>query len=442
MVEIMVPAGNRKMVIEGLNSGANVFVGDFEDSQSPTWNNNIEGQRNLLGAVRDSLSMISSDGGRLTVTGERPTLMMRPRGWQMHEKHFNMDGEPISASLFDFGLYMYHNGPELIRCGSGPYFTLPKIENRFEAALWNDVFIFAEDFLGLPPASIRVTVQIDSVLAALEMDEILYELRDRATGLRFDRLNYIFSLIRNFRGHNRFVIPDSGPPVTDQDFLGSCVTLMIQACHRRGAHAIGALSAELTETGDPEADERALNKVHRDKLREAMAGHDGTWIAHPGLVEVTRDAYGSVMTHTDQLGVLRTGTIVSPEDLIRVSTGEITETGIRENIDTLIRYVEAWLSGNGTLDSRGVRRDTSSAELSRALLWQWLRHGARIKESTTLTPALFRSFFAREMENIAEDVGPDRYRRGQFELASRICFNLIHHQDFPRFFPTSANQYL
>lgn len=442
MVEIRVPAGNRRSVIEGLNSGANVFVGDFEDSQSPTWLNTIEGQRNLRDAVRRNLSWLSPEGENHTLRGETTTLMVRPRGWHMNEKHFIVDGEPVSASLFDFGLYLFHNGRELIERGSGPYFTLPKIENRFEAALWNDVFTFAEEFLGLPPAAVRATVQIDSVLAALEMDEILYELRDRSAGLRCERLSYIFSVIKNFRTHDRYVIPDSGPRIHDQEFLNSCTTLLVQACHRRGAHAIGALAAELTATGDPEADERALNNVHRDKLREARQGHDGTWISHPGLVDVTRDAFGSVMTNTNQLGVLRQEVAVSQEDLLRVSNGEVSESGLRENIGTAVHYIESWLSGNGTISRHGVEQDASAAEVSRALVWQWLRHTVRLREHSSLTPTLFRTFFSREMENIRAEVHPERYRRGQFELASRICFNLVHHQNFPGYFTTSVNQYL
>jgi len=442
MVEIRVPAANRKMLIDALNSGSNVLVADFEDSQSPTWTNTIEGQRNLRDAVRENLTFLSPDGQKLTLSGDRPTLMIRPRGWHLHEKHFSLDGDPISASLFDFGLYIFHNGTKLIEQGSGPYLTLPKIENRFEAALWNEVIIYAEEYLDIPTASVRATVQIDSVPAAFEMDEILYELRDRSAGMRCERSNYIFSVIKYFNAHARFIIPDSGPVTLDQDFLNACVTLLVQTCHRRGAHAIGGTSTEVPQTENPGAAVRALEKVRRDKLREAREGHDGTWITHPGLVDVTRDAFGSVMTHTDQLGVLRTEVSVSQSDLIRVVSGDVTEMGIRENIHSAIRYVEAWLSGTGTLTINGTVQDASAAELRRAQAWQWLRYRVSIKDATALTPALFRSYFAEEMENILNEVGPERYRRGQFELASRIYFNLVHHQGFPPFFTTTTNEYL
>jgi len=442
MVEIRVPAGNRKLVVDGLNSGANVLIADFEDSQSPTWTNSMEGQRNVRDAVRNEITYLAPDGTRDTLRGERPPVMIRPRGWHMNEKNFCLDGEPISASLFDAGMFLFHNAALLVASGSGPYFILPKLESRFEAALWNEVFAFSEEMLGLPASSIRATVQIDNVLAAFEMDEILYELRDRAVGLRCDRLNYVFSVIKKFRGHRAFVLPDRGPAMMDQDFLTSCITLLIQTCHRRGTYAIGGLSTELPGAPGPGDEDRTIDRVRREKLREAREGHDGTWIADPGLVDVTRDAFGSVMTHTNQFEVLRNDTTITTADLLRVSGGAITETGLRRNIGTAIRYIESWLSGEGALRSPECTEDASAAELSRAQVWQWLRHAMPVRDASPLTSAFFRKYFAEELEQIREHVGPERYRRGQFELASRIYFNLVHHRDFPPFFTTAAGQYL
>ncbi len=441
-VEITGPAGNAKMMINALNSGANVFMADFEDAQSPTWMATIEGQRNLRDAVRGVLSYISPEGQRYAV-GESPaTIMMRPRGWHLVEKHFCVDGEPVSASLFDFGLYIFHNARGLLDRGTGPYFYLPKLENRFEAALWNDVFIFAEEYLAIPPCSIRATVLIETIPAAFEMDEILYELRDRSVGLNCGRWDYIFSYIKIFKKFPAYLLPDRRLITMDKGFLDAFVTLLIQTCHRRGAHAIGGMAPNIPIRDDGAANDVAMEKVRQDKLREVRAGHDGTWVAHPGLVRIAREAFGSILRSPNQLGVLRSEATVTRQDLLRVPAGEVTEGGLRTNIDVAVRYLEAWLSGTGAVPLYNLMEDTATAEIARAQIWQWLHHGAELDHGTVLTSAVFRKYFSEEMESIFQAVGPERYRRGQFDLASRIIFNLVHESDFTPFLTLKAYQYL
>ncbi|HLF14787.1 MAG TPA: malate synthase A [Bacteroidota bacterium] len=441
-VEITGPAGNAKMVINGLNSGANVYMADFEDAQAPTWMATLEGQRNLRDAVRRGLIYISPEGQKYTLGQTLATLMVRPRGWHLVEKHFCVDGEPIAASLFDFGLFMFHNARALLDHGSGPYFYLPKLENRFEAALWNDAFIFAEEYLGFPPCSVRATVLIETILAAFEMDEILYELRDRSVGLNCGRWDYIFSFIKKFNHHPKFVLPDRRLVTMDKGFLDAYVTLLIQTCHRRGAHAIGGMAANIPIKDDPVANMDAMEKVRQDKLREVRAGHDGTWVAHPGLVKVARDAFDSVLRSPNQLGEMRLDASVGRDDLLQVPGAEVTEAGLRTNIDVGVRYLEAWLSGTGAVPLYNLMEDTATAEISRAQVWQWLRHSVRMTDGASLTPSLFRKYFSEEMENIYNTVGPERYRRGQFDLASRLFFNLVHESEFTPFLTLKAYQYL
>src|SRR5689334_400296 len=331
-VEITGPV-DRKMMINALNSGANVFMADFEDANAPTWENNIVGQQNLHDAVAGTISYVSPEGKRYEVGPTPATLVVRPRGWHLVEKHVDVGGEPISASLFDFGLAFYHNAAALIAKGSGPYFYLPKLESRLEARLWNDVFVFAQDTLGIPRGTVRATVLIETILAAFEMDEILHELREHSSGLNCGRWDYIFSFIKKFRNRPEFLLPNRAQVTMDRDFLKAYVDLLIQTCHRRGIHAMGGMAAQIPIKSDPAANEKALEKVRQDKLREVKAGHDGTWVAHPGLVPVAKEVFDQYMPQPNQIPVKREDVRISAQDLLKAPTGEITEQGLRLNVD-------------------------------------------------------------------------------------------------------------
>ena len=376
-VEITGPV-DRKMIINALNSGANVFMADFEDSNSPTWQNNIEGQANLRDAIRGTISYVSPEGKSYRLNPPVATLMVRPRGWHLVERHFTVDGKPISGSLFDFGLFFFHNAHALIDKGTGPYFYLPKMESHLEARLWNDVFCFAQDQLGVPRGTIRATVLIETILAAFEMDDFLYELREHSAGLNCGRWDYIFSFIKKFRNRLDFVLPDRSTVTMDKHFLKSYVDLLIQTCHRRGIHAMGGMAAQIPIKNDPEANEKALDKVRQDKLREVHAGHDGTWVAHPGLVPVAKEIFDTHMTGANQLDRSREDVRVTAKDLLTVPEGPITEEGLRWNIDVGLQYLESWLRGSGCVPIYNLMEDAATAEISRAQVWQWLRHEAKI----------------------------------------------------------------
>src|SRR6266478_4626050 len=346
-VEITGPV-DRKMIINALNSGAKVFMADFEDSTTPTWDNVMEGQLNLRDAVRRTITFEDEKTGKSYKLIEKPAvLFVRARGWHLEERHLLVDGEPMSGSLFDFGLYAFHNAKELLARGSGPYFYLPKMESHLEARLWNDVFIKAEGELGIPAGSIKATVLIETILASFEMDEILWELKDHSAGLNCGRWDYIFSYIKKFRNRPEFLLPDRATVTMERHFLQSYVDLLIKTCHRRGVHAMGGMAAQIPIRDAPAANEAAMARVRADKLREAHAGHDGTWIAHPGLAQIAREAFDAVMTGPNQLGVLRAEVNVTPQDLLTVPEGEITEAGLRGCIRVGVQYLEAWLRGKG-----------------------------------------------------------------------------------------------
>ena len=304
------------------------------------------------------------------------TLLVRPRGWHLVEKHVLVGGKPISGSLFDFGLYFFHNAAKLIENGTGPYFYLPKLESHLEARLWNDVFVFAQDYLGVPRGTIRATVLIETILAAFEMDEILYELREHSSGLNCGRWDYIFSFIKKFRNRPDFLLPNRAQVTMDRDFLKAYVDLLIQTCHRRGIHAMGGMAAQIPIKNDPEGNEKALEKVRQDKLREVRAGHDGTWVAHPALVRVAKEVFDQYMPQANQISLRRDDVRISQADLLKVPAGEITEQGLRLNVDVGIQYLEAWLGGNGAVPIYNLMEDAATAEISRAQVWQWLRHVA------------------------------------------------------------------
>ncbi len=377
-VEITGPV-ERKMMINALNCGANVFMADFEDANAPTWANNLNGHVNLCDAVRRTITFDSGEK-QYRLNDEIATLLVRPRGWHLLEKHLLVDGQPVSASLFDFALYFFHNAQELVARGSGPYFYLPKMESHLEARLWNDVFIRAQEEIGLPVGSIRATVLIETILAAFEMDEILYELRAHSAGLNCGRWDYIFSFIKKFRAHPQFVLPDRGAVTMDKAFLAAYVDLLIKTCHRRGIHAMGGMAAFIPIKNDPAANEAALEKVRADKLREVKAGHDGTWVAHPGLVEVAKRVFDEHMTGPHQIDNKREDVEKTAAELLAVPKGEITEAGARQNINVGVLYLEAWLGGSGAVPLYNLMEDAATCEISRTQLWQWLRHGKISRE--------------------------------------------------------------
>ncbi len=413
-VEITGPV-DRKMIINALNSGASVFMADFEDSNSPTWQNNLEGQANLRDAVRRTISYVSPEGKRYELNPQVATLLVRPRGWHLIEKHFEVDGKPISASLFDFGLYFFHNAKELISRGTGPYFYLPKMESHKEARLWNDVFCFAQDRLGIPRGTIRATVLIETILAAFEMNEILYELRDHSSGLNCGRWDYIFSFIKKFRNRPDFVLPDRSTLTMDKHFLESYVHLLIQTCHRRGIHAMGGMAAQIPIKNDPAANQQAIEKVRQDKLREVRAGHDGTWVAHPGLVPVAKEVFDSHMKKPNQIGRPLEQLHISAEDLLAVTEGKITEQGLKWNIDVGLQYLESWLRGSGCVPIYNLMEDAATAEISRAQVWQWVKHGAKLSDDgRVITRQMVRDTIAAQkgkLKGVRVDEAADIFDR-------------------------------
>jgi malate synthase len=432
-VEITGPV-DRKMIINALNSGANVFMADFEDSNSPTWNNNIEGQHNLRDAVRGTIEYVSPQGKPYAVGSEPATLVVRPRGWHLDEAHFLVDGDPISASLFDFGLFFFHNAATLLSQGTGPYFYLPKIESHWEARLWNDVFCFAQDELGIPRGSIRATVLIETILAAFEMDEILYELREHSAGLNCGRWDYIFSFIKKFRAHPEFVLPDRSQVTMERHFLSSYVELLIQTCHRRGIHAMGGMAAQIPIRNDRAANEQALEKVRRDKLREVQAGHDGTWVAHPGLVAVAKEIFDTYMPEPNQISLEnksaeRSTRTVQAKDLLEVPIGEITEEGLRWNLDVGLQYLNSWLQGSGCVPIYNLMEDAATAEICRAQVWQWVRHDAQLNDGRPVTEAMVKEIIRQRVPELAAKSGNEERLR----QAARVLEQLTTNHEFAEF---------
>jgi malate synthase len=410
-VEITGPV-DRKMMINALNSGANVFMADFEDSLSPTWSNVVEGQANLMDAVRRTLELTSPDGRYYQLGETIASLVVRPRGWHLTERHGLVDGEQISASLFDFGLHFFHNARELIARGAGPWFYLPKLESHLEARLWNEVFVFAQDALAIPRGSVRATVLIETILAAFEMDEILYELRDHASGLNAGRWDYIFSVIKKLGGHPRFTLPDRARVTMNVPFMRAYSELLVRVCHRRGAHAIGGMSAFISSRRDPRVNEIAIAKVREDKLREAGQGFDGTWVAHPDLVPIAREIFDRTLgARPHQKDRLREDVQVTAADLLDVGIpdGQVTLEGVRHNISVALQYLEAWLQGSGAVAIYNLMEDTATAEISRAQLWQWVRHQAPLAEGGKVTADLYRKL--RDEELTALEGKVSRYRQ-------------------------------
>ncbi len=436
-VEITGPV-DRKMIINALNSGANVFMADFEDSNSPTWSNNIEGQQNLRDAIRGTIRHESPEGKQYRLGSNLATLVVRPRGWHLDERHFLVEGKPISASLFDFGLFFFHNAAALLSRGSGPYFYLPKLESHLEARLWNDVFCFAQDELGIPRGSIRATVLIETILAAFEMDEILYELREHSAGLNCGRWDYIFSFIKKFRTHPEFVLPDRSLVTMERHFLSSYVELLIQTCHRRGIHAMGGMAAQIPIRNDAAANEQALEKVRRDKLREVHAGHDGTWVAHPGLVPVAKEIFDKYMPEPNQISLKRACRTVQVKDLLQVPTGDITEGGLRWNIDVGLQYLHSWLQGSGCVPIYNLMEDAATAEICRAQLWQWVRHGAHLTNGRVVTEDMVKEIIQHRAGELSAELENDEKLR----QAAQVLEELTTSHEFAEFLTLASYELL
>ena len=418
-VEITGPV-DRKMVINALNSGASVFMADFEDANCPTWTNNLDGQANLRDAVRRAIEFTSPDGRQYRLNERTAVLFVRPRGWHLNEKHFLVDGIPMSGSLFDFGLFFFHNAREQVARGTGPYFYLPKMQSHLEARLWNDVFLMAQERVGLPPGTIRATVLIETIHAAFEMDEILWELREHSAGLNCGRWDYIFSFIKTFRSRPGFVLPDRAQVTMESGFLNAYVQRLIRICHRRGIHAMGGMAAQIPIKNDAAANEAALDKVRRDKLREVKAGHDGTWVAHPALVSLARQIFDQHMPEPNQIGRPLEPVTIGQAELLSVPAGAITEKGLRTNIDVGIQYLEAWLAGNGCVPIYNLMEDAATAEISRAQVWQWMRHGARLDDGRVVTRELVEQLIGAELETLKQRLGTVAFERGKYGLAARL----------------------
>ncbi|NJK31357.1 MAG: malate synthase A [Deltaproteobacteria bacterium] len=437
-VEIIGPV-DPKMVINALNSGADTFMADFEDASSPTWANMIAGQLALYQAVRRTLEWTDSERGKRYTLGDRlATLLVRPRGLHLREQHLRHGDTPAAASLVDFGLFFFHCALDQLARGSGPYFYLPKLQSHLEARLWNEVFVAAQDMLGIPRGTIRATVLIETLPAAFEMDEILYELREHSSGLNCGRWDYIFSTIKTLRSDPSWTLPDRGQVGMTQPFMRAYTQLLIQTCHRRGAHAMGGMAAQIPRKDDAHANEVALGKVAEDKRREANDGHDGTWVAHPGLISTARAAFESVTTGPNQLHRLREDVEVGAVELLQPPTGTRTESGVRTNVRVGILYLEAWLRGNGCVPIDWLMEDAATAEISRAQLWQWIHHRAALEDGRLVDEALVRRITDEELARIRDELGADSYAAGRFDLARQLFEELVYADELADFLTSHA----
>jgi malate synthase len=441
-VEITGPV-DRKMVINALNSGAECFMADFEDSNAPTWDNNVQGQMNLRDAVRREIRFTDPATGKEYRLGDRPaTLLVRPRGLHLPERHLLVDGKPAPGCLFDFGLYFFHNAAALLERGTGPYFYLPKLEHHLEARLWNDVFLAAQEALGIRRGTIRATVLIETLPAAFQMDEILYELREHSAGLNCGRWDYIFSFIKTLRNDPAAVLPDRSQVTMEQPFLRAYTQLAIRTCHHRGVHAMGGMAAQIPIKNDAEASRSALEKVRADKLREVTDGHDGTWVAHPGLVPVAREVFEAVMNGPNQLDRLREDVRVAAHELLEVPRGTRTEEGLRLNARVGVQYLEAWLRGLGCVPLYNLMEDAATAEISRAQVWQWIHHRAALDDGRTVDAALVEAIADEEMKRIENEIGTERFREGRFPEARDLFERLSTSETLEEFLTIPAYERL
>lgn len=443
-VEITGPT-ERKMTINALNSGAKVFMADFEDANSPFWDNMVTGQANLVDAIDRTIELTTSEGKEYRLNDEIATLLVRPRGWHLVEKHVVIDGDPVAGSLFDFGLYVFHNARRLLERGTGPYFYLPKLESHLEARLWNDVFNAAQDHLGIPRGSIKATVLIETILAAFEMEEILYELREHSAGLNAGRWDYIFSAIKKFRNRSDVVLPDRAEVTMTVPFMRAYTELLVKTCHKRGAHAIGGMAAFIPSRKDAEVNETALAKVGEDKLREAGDGFDGTWVAHPDLVPTASRPFDDVLgDRANQVARQREDVSVDPRDLldVRVPGGRVTEEGLRNNINVGIQYLSSWLRGNGAAAIFNLMEDTATAEISRSQIWQWIRHSAQIEGGGVIDRELVQRLEQEELDKIRAAVGDDAFEKSRPKEAQTLFEEVSLDDDFVEFLTFPAYDYI
>ena len=436
---------DRKMIINALNSGAKVFMADFEDATSPSWDNLMEGQQNLYDAIRKQIDFKAPNGKNYRLNDTTAVLKVRPRGWHLEEKHLMLGGERLSGSLVDFGLFFFHNARELMRSESGPFFYLPKLESYEEAVLWNDVFVEAQNYLDIPQGTIKATVLIETIPAAFQMDEIIYALREHMAGLNAGRWDYIFSFIKKFRTQAGMVLPDRSQVSMRVPFMSAYAELLVKTCHRRGAHAIGGMSAFIPAK-EEEVNKEAFAKVKADKALEAGRGYDGTWVAHPFLVEVAQEQLEAKFPEgqTHQKHNLREQVEATQQDLLntRIEGGQITEVGLRTNINVGILYIEHWLNGVGAAALYNLMEDAATAEISRAQVWQWLHHGLSLSNGQKITPALVEQLIEEELENIKQLLGEERYNKGRFSEATGLFKELVLQKDFPEFLTLKAYELL
>ncbi|MFQ5933256.1 MAG: malate synthase A [Dehalococcoidia bacterium] len=438
-VEITGPASDRKMVINALNSGARVFMADFEDAHSPAWTPTLEGQQNLRDAVEGSISLTTPQGKEYRLNEETAVLTVRPRGWHLLERHVMVDGQSVGASFFDFGLYSFHNAHGLLEQGAGPYFYLPKMQSHLEARLWKEVFQYTEERFGLPRGTTKATVLIEHILAAFEMEEILYELRDHITALNLGRWDYIFSFIKAFSQHQWAVFPDRAQVTMATPFLISAAELLASTCHKREAHAIGGMSAFIPRKDDQEANEKAMSQVRTDKEREARQGYDGAWVAHPGLVPVVMNIFEQTFEGPNQLMTVPE-VEVTAKDLLEVPEGEITEAGLRNNISVTLQYLDAWVQGRGAVAINWLMEDTATAEIARAQVWQWLWRGASLSGGRPVTQDMYRELRAEELSKLLD--APDSGGVGQLDKAVELLDGLVANPEFEEFLTVPGYRYL
>ena len=441
-VEITGPV-DRKMIINALNSGANVFMADFEDASAPTWHNMVDGQLNLRDAVRRQIDFTHPDTGkRYALSASPATLMIRPRGWHLDERHVRVDGAPVPGGLFDFGLYAFHNAVELVERGSGPYVYLPKLESHLEARLWNDVFVWTQKHLGLPIGTIKATVLIETLPAAFEMDEILYALRDHSAGLNCGRWDYIFSYIKTLRHDAARVLPDRAAVGMTQPFMAAYTKRVVQVCHRRGVHAMGGMAAQIPIKGDIEANAAAIAKVEADKGREVLGGHDGTWVAHPALVPVAKRIFDAHMPGDNQIDRAPPEGEVTAADLLAPPSGPRTEAGLRQNVRVGVQYLEAWLRGQGCVPLYHLMEDAATAEISRAQVWQQIHHRATLDDGSEINAARVEQVIGEEMAGLAAELGTARFEGGRFGDAADLFAALVTDDDLVEFLTLPAYEYL
>jgi malate synthase len=437
-VEITGPV-DRKMIINAVNSGATHYMADFEDANSPTWANNLEGQINLYDYWRGQIAFTDPNNKKRYEVGENPAvLIVRPRGWHLDEVHVEIDGEPISASLFDFGLYFFHNAQKTTSAGSGPYFYLPKLESHKEARLWNDVFLFAQKHISVWSGTIKATVLIETLPAAFEMDEILWEMRDHIAGMNAGRWDYIFSFIKTFAKNPDYILPDRSQVVMGEAFLGAYAALLVQTCHKRGAFAMGGMAAQIPIKNDQAANDAAFAKVRADKEREVRDGYDGTWVAHPDLVPVAKEVFDRMMPDPNQLDRVRLHVRVLPSDMLKIHEGTKTDEGFRLNMRVGVQYIEAWLNGRGAVPIYNLMEDAATAEISRAQIWQWLKYGAELEGGIKVTRTYFEKAMHEEMQRIKQEVGAKNFNRGRFVEAEKLFRQLSLSRDFAPFLTIPA----